>query len=308
MQPHQSFKFRVWRDGQSGALNRRYFKLLYTAALRLGVEVDQSENCIDFEFSGDLNEKIAPHRSNRLGWTGRLSLRPDGQDHSQLNFDNVNVVIEQREGIRPRLITFWPSLQHPDAHDSYTDPLVDIAMSPMVPDHFLEYVAREMHQEFIHDPGMSPAVHIQGLNQELLERVRLLADDEVKRFSEAAAKALSLHSEALTLVDEYKLIADKARAENAQLQSVIAQLQDAMKQQTNSVQPEVQAPEPAVSVTKPWNSKTGSSYVYVGIQAHISSVTRDANGTKLIYLDKLGELKAITDFGPSPQNAQVFSC
>jgi len=307
MQPHQSFKFRIWRDGQSGALNRRYFKLLYTAALRLGVEVDQSENYIDFKFSGVLNEKISPHRTNRLGWTGTLSLRSDGQDHTQVNFEDVNVVIEQREGIRPRLITFWPSLQHPDAHDSYTDPLVDIAMSPTVPDHFLEYVAREMHQEFIRDPGMSPAVHIQGLNRELLERVQLLADDEVKRFSEAAAKALSLHSEALTLVDEYKVIADKARAENVQLQSVIAQLQEAMKLQSKSVQPEVHTPEPAVAVTKPWKSKTGSDYINVGIQAHISSVTRDANGTKLIYLDKLGELKTITDFGPSPGNAQVFT-
>lgn len=307
MQPHHNYRFRIWRKGQSGELNRRYFKLLYTAALRLGVEIDQSENYIDIEFSGDPNEQIAPHRSYRQGWTGRLFLRPDGHDHVQANFEDVNVVIEQREGIRPRLITFWPSLQHPDAHDSYTDPLVDIAMSQMVPDHFLEYVAREMHQEFVRDPGMSPAVHIQGLNQELLERVRLLAADEVARFSEAAAKALSLHSEALTLVDEYKVIADMARAENVQLQSVIVQLQEAMKQQSKSSQSEEHIPAPAVSVTKPWKSKTGSSYVYVGIQAHISSVARDAIGTTLTYLDKFGDLKVITDFGPSLQNAQVFS-
>jgi hypothetical protein len=300
----EEFKFKIWRESQEHGLNRRYFKLLYTAALRLGAVATESEGFINFSFVGNPNDAISPHRSNRSGWTGKLLISPDYWGDSVGVFESINVIIEQRNGLRPKLITFWPTIQNPDAQDSYTDPLVDIAMSSLVPEHFLEYVANQMHAEFIQDPGMSPAVHMQGLNQELLERVKKSANAELDRYVEAVNRALELQKEAMNIADEYKTMADIAKAENYELQDEISQLKRALKDQEESKHEVHDQVPPAVAVTKSWQSKTGSSYINVGIRALVRSIRLVGAQNELTYVDEEGEDKIITDFGSL--NKEVF--
>lgn len=55
--------------------------------------------------------------------------------------------------------------------------------------------------------------------------------------------------------------------------------------------------EPAKQVTKLWNSKTGSTYKNIGIEASIVDVKRMGTRIQLSYIDKNGQIQTITDFG-----------
>jgi hypothetical protein len=57
------------------------------------------------------------------------------------------------------------------------------------------------------------------------------------------------------------------------------------------------APEPARRVTRVWQSKTGSPYRNVGIEAHVICVQDASPKIVLTYIDEDGEKKTVEDFG-----------
>jgi hypothetical protein len=71
-------------------------------------------------------------------------------------------------------VTFWPEVQHPDAHKSYTDPLVDTAMDGTAFD--IEIVADKMHKHFLENAGVSPATLMKLIYEDANENIRAAAE------------------------------------------------------------------------------------------------------------------------------------
>lgn len=156
------FDFRVYEKRADGAVNYRFHKIRYTAALRFGIVLPADQGCIQLSFDGSPTESVTAHGDNKA-YVGELRL--DGNV-----FDDVIVIVKPRE-LKPDLIvTFWPQSQHPDAHQSYTDPLVDTALDGTPFD--IEAVATRMHEVFKVNAGASPATLMKLLFEEETEALR----------------------------------------------------------------------------------------------------------------------------------------
>jgi flagellar biosynthesis chaperone FliJ len=125
---------------------RRFYKLIYTAALRLGKEISLNSYKIDFDFNGEVWPEVQGHNGAKA-YKGQLAI--DGEE-----FNNIIVILKEHHYSKHHIITFWPDTQHPDAKHSYTDILVDVALSgrPYPP----AEVVDKMHPIFIDNPGVNP--------------------------------------------------------------------------------------------------------------------------------------------------------
>ena len=134
------------RGHNSEKPHRRFYKLIYTAALRLGKEISLESYKIDFVFDGEVWPDVQGH-NGAIAYKGQLSINGDV-------FENIIVILREHHNNKHHIITFWPDTQHPDAKHSYTDILVEVAMEgrPYPP----EDVVRKMHTKFIENPGVSP--------------------------------------------------------------------------------------------------------------------------------------------------------
>lgn len=139
--------FSVWERRADGHKNKRYFKIQYTAALRLGVVLEARKGRLEVEFEGEAAQDVQAH-DGKMALKGVL--RIEGQD-----FPEVVLIARHRTDGKYDLVTFWPVSQHPDAHQSYTDPLVDTAMDDTPFD--VRVVASRMHAAFVENAGVSPA-------------------------------------------------------------------------------------------------------------------------------------------------------
>lgn len=283
--------------------SRRFYKLLYTAALRLGVVPETKGDKLNIQFEGYRSRDVQVHKQNRESWDGTLFFFDYLAGGERVDFSNVTAIIERPDRGNYRLITFWPQSQNPDARDSYTDPLVDIAMSDEVPEFFLEYVAIEMHKEFIVNPGMSPAVAVQELNQELLQSIQHSADQEITRWKATVERALNAQQEALAIADSYKEERDQFKDESARLQAMLEAAIAKQKTEFASLSDSAQKAQP---VTSTWVSLTGSKYKNIGISAYVVSVSRSEDNILLRYIDRNGMEKRITDFGRHGFVSNVF--
>lgn len=151
---HDYFISQTLADGRP---NRRFFKVLYTAALRFGVVLPIDRNGVKVDFTGELTDEIQEHNGNRA-LKGMLTL--NGQQFSDV------IVIDNpgQAGKRASVRTFWPLSQHPDAHESYTDPLVGTAMDGTPYD--VAIVATVMHERFRDNAGVSPATLMKVLYEQ----------------------------------------------------------------------------------------------------------------------------------------------
>lgn len=220
---HDYFIRKNLRDGSP---NRRYYKVLYTAALRFGVVLPFDREGISVEFNGQETSDVEAHKNNRA-LKGTLTL-------AGKKFHDV-VVIDQPglPGRHPSIRTFWPVSQHPDAHESYTDPLVDTAIDGTPYD--ITTVATVMHERFKANAGVSPATLMKVLYEletELLrngaERIGQLLEEANLREKEAVDLAeetiqmLRLESEQLAYE---KMERQKAQKESMQKDTEIVRLQ-----------------------------------------------------------------------------------
>ena len=158
--------FRLYNHFRDGGVNRRYHKFRYTAALRLGIIPEDIGGVTEFSFEGQPHVEVDAHNGNEsfLG-----SLRVNGQ-----LFRDIVFIAKMKATGRYDFITFWPVVQHPDAHKSYTDPLVDTAMDGTPFD--IEVVADKMHKHFAENAGVSPATLMKLIYEDANESIRFAAE------------------------------------------------------------------------------------------------------------------------------------
>ena len=151
----------------------------------------------EFSFEGQPYADIDAHKENQafLG-----SLRVNGQ-----LFNDVVFIAKMRATGRYDFITFWPLVQHPDAHKSYTDPLVDTAMDGTPFD--IEIVADKMHKHFAENAGVSPAT-----------LMKLIYEDANEDIRAAATKLGTLLDEALEISKQESERADREKTRADQLE------------------------------------------------------------------------------------------
>jgi hypothetical protein len=164
--------FSIWERRADDLPNRRFHKVRYTAALRLGVVPEATNGRLEVRFSGDIAPDVEPH-PGKAALKGTLQIANRG-------FPEVVVIAKSRTDGRYDLVTFWPVSQHPDAHQSYTDPLVDTAMDGTPFD--VEIVATTMHAAFLENAGASPAT--------LMKRIYETEHSVLKEAAERYARLL----------------------------------------------------------------------------------------------------------------------
>lgn len=157
--------FLIHEKRLDGTENLRFHKVRYTAALRLGIVLRPYRGKIELEFEGEITKDVKAHEGN-LAYSGTISIANE-------KFPDLIVIAKERSDRRFDLVTFWPRSQHPDAHKSYTDPLVDTAMdgTPFP----LEVVATTMHAAFIENAGASPATLMKMIYERENESLKELA-------------------------------------------------------------------------------------------------------------------------------------
>lgn len=179
------------KETNKQVINRRFHKLRYTAALRLGVVPQLKDDAILFQFEGEETNEIVAHRLNQA-LSGDLII--DGT-----RFEDIIAIINDSFPKRPRLITFWPISQDPDAKDSYTDPLVDTAMGGSPYD--INRVATVMHEKFKMNAGVSPALLMKILYEAENQELKNLAENTARQLNDSQRQL----GEALELNNELKV-------------------------------------------------------------------------------------------------------
>jgi hypothetical protein len=205
--------FSVWERLADGRPNRRFHKVRYTAALRLGVVPEAANGRLEIRFSGDLAPDVEAHPGN-TAFGGSLQI-------ANKSFSDLVVIAKSRSDSRYDLVTFWPVSQHPDAHQSYTDPLVDTAMDGTPFD--VEIVATTMHAAFLENAGASPATLMKRIYEtensvlkDAAERYGRLLEESIEREREVEAELVqerSARQKAEADADESKLELERLRQE-----------------------------------------------------------------------------------------------
>lgn len=302
---------KTWYDNESGKsrINRRFWKVIYTAALRLGKELDPNDEKIFIDVDVEPHSKVVAHRDNE-SFLGKIKI--NGAEYS-----NVIVIAGPRAESKFRLISFWPESQHPDAHKSYTDPLVDTAIdgTPFP----VDIVATEMHQAFTNNPGVSPAV----LMQKIYDEREIASREKISELGSALDEALAVAIKATLEKEKAEESKAEALTELAEKEQKTVELQGTISSQDKRIadlqseiaklkaQPEAELVdyEPAQQVTAVWQSKTGSDYLNVGIKAYVKEVRKADIGNKihLTYVNENGNDVTITDFAYQGFVSTVFS-
>ena len=219
--------FRLYSHFRDGHTNRRFHKFRYTAALRLGVIPEEIGGVTEFSFEGQPYADVEAHHENEafLG-----SLRVDGE-----LFKDVVFIARMKASGRYDFITFWPIVQHPDAHKSYTDPLVDTAMDGTPFD--IEIVAEKMHKHFLENAGVSPATLMKLIYEDANESIRAAAEklgallDEAleisKQESERANREKDRADKLAVDAEGFKLDAELQRKRSAELKKENEELRKA---------------------------------------------------------------------------------
>ena len=106
--------FRLYSHFRDGGINRRYHKFRYTTAMRLGIIPEDVGGVVEFSFEGHHTSDVDAHNGNEA-FLGSLCV------NGRL-FNEVFFIAKMKSSGRYDFITFWPIVQHPDAHKSYTRP------------------------------------------------------------------------------------------------------------------------------------------------------------------------------------------
>lgn len=198
-----NLSFSIWERSASGLPNRRFHKVRYTAALRLGVVPEAIRGRLDVQFSGDVTLDVEAH-PGRTALQGTLQI--GGRD-----FSGIVVIVERKADGRYNIVTFWPASQHPDAHHSYTDPLVDTAMDGTPFD--IEVVATTMHAAFLENAGASPATLMKKIYEAENSLLKDAADRYGRLFEESLEREREVQAE-LTLEKSARQRLEAEAAEN----------------------------------------------------------------------------------------------
>jgi hypothetical protein len=201
-------KFRIHSHHKDNTINRRFHKFCYTAALRLGVVPNVANRMVQFEFDGEESDVAQPHKSSDKVFRGKLIIE-------DIIYDEIVLIAQPHmDPYRfSHFVTCWPISQHPDAHKSYTDPLVDTAMDGIPFD--INKVASEMHDRFRENAGVSPATLMNLIYQDESEELR----SEAKGLAKSLEEALLTSSLESARADREKDRAEQLEAENSALRN-----------------------------------------------------------------------------------------
>lgn len=291
------FSFRIHANRVDGSVNRRFHKVRYTAALRLGEVLPAERGFVELSFEGQPSVEVDVHGENKA-YDGRLIL--NGRI-----FEDVVAIVRPRDARKFDLVTFWPRSQHPDAHQSYTDPLVDTAVDGTPFD--IKVVASRMYEAFKANAGASPATLMKvlydeetGLLRESAHRLADLLDESLHRERETTFALDTAHAKLAEATAE----AERAKSERTELEEIVAALRAqaanapmATSQDPNSAW-QTTLNRPSRTVTRQWQSQTkNSQHMNVGIDAYVDDVSRQGNKIYLRFIDSKGSLREIHDFG-----------
>lgn len=281
----------------------------------MGIQADLESEKIDVQFRGAEDFSVEAHNNNSA-YRGEITI--EGQ-----TVPDVIAILREGYHGRYQLISFWPDVQHPDAHKSYTDPLVDTAMAGSPYD--IKTVSTVMHDCFRENAGVSPAALMQMLYQERIQEFKesqaeinqqlidistnlATATDRAEKYKRKWLETNEELESTQNTVELQKLQNQQSQSEiqalleaNAELENEVESLALALKHSGNesSGYSEIKSlvTQKAELVTKVWNSKTGSDYKNVGILGWVIDVTRRDQKIELTTLNTQGEKIIITDFG-----------
>ena len=197
-----SNRYLIHKTDSFGNPTKRYWKLVYNAALRLGYSVPLQE-VVELEFVGD----IFPNSAGTAEKHDPTNVRFIGQMKINGHIFNDIVFVHTTKYDRPKFITFWPRSEDANAAESTVEPLVTLAMrgegiSP-------EEVVEEMHPEFQKNPGIDPLILInraKNLAEEQVSMLINLAEEWKDQAKVEKARAEDLIEEKLQLEAENKLL------------------------------------------------------------------------------------------------------
>jgi hypothetical protein len=186
--------FRIYAHTTEGKINRRFHKFCYTAALRLGIVPKNFRDVIEFSFYGEQTKQVEAHKNN-VALIGTLSI-------DRVEYSDIILIAEPWSNDKFGFITFWPLSQHPDAHKSYTDPLVDTAVDGTPFD--INIVAEKMHLYFNLNAGVSPATLMKKIYEDENEELK----NSANRLGEIIEEALFISKLESERADREKIRAD----------------------------------------------------------------------------------------------------
>jgi hypothetical protein len=187
-------QFRLYAQSIEGDISRRFHKFCYTAALRLGIVPKVFRDVVEFSFDGEVTNEVEAHKNN-IALIGTLSIDRE-------NYSNILLIAKPLSNGKFGFITFWPTSQHPDAHESYTDPLVDTAVDGTPFD--INVVAEKMHLHFKLNAGVSPATLMKRIYEDESEELK----NSAYRLGELIEEALLISKLESERADKEKLRAD----------------------------------------------------------------------------------------------------
>jgi hypothetical protein len=194
--------FRLYAKTTEGEISRRFHKFCYTAALRLGIVPKIFRDVVEFSFDGEQSFDVEAHKNN-IALIGTLSI-------DRFSYSDIVLIVKPLSNGKYGFITFWPISQHPDAHESYTDPLVDTAVDGTPFD--INVVAEKMHLHFKLNAGVSPATLMKKIYEDESEELKKSAN----RLGELIEEALIISKLESERADKEKIRADdeSKRADN----------------------------------------------------------------------------------------------
>jgi len=165
------------KDNNRGSgVSRRWVKHIYTAALRLGCQINEDKSLITYIFTGKCEDQFY-RKDHQYKYQGDLNI-------NGVTYTNVYVVINNDYN---GIVTFYPNTQHMHAIDSTTEPLVELYLEDMAngnhPDYeySVELVADYYHSVFKKNPGVNPSRIMNelysGLSEETKQRIESLDNE-----------------------------------------------------------------------------------------------------------------------------------
>jgi hypothetical protein len=204
-------------------------------------------------------------------------------------------------------------------------------------EYFLSNTLRNLREDGVVSPALLLRMHPHYLNKEINSSASLLtflsrslAQDEIAKAKQSeerarvdtekaleeikaaredanrarldAERARSVAIEAIEAVESLEIRAIKAEQAEQDVRSLLAAAlaqiqQNEVVQDVVAVQGESTVYPPARAVTAVWQSKTGSDYRNVGLEALVVNVQKIGNKISLTYVGKDGVEKTVLDFG-----------
>jgi hypothetical protein len=207
----------------------RFFKTIYTAALRFGVAIDghDRQEPLSIYFKGYDAQDIASEAKGRRA-VHKESYKPMRGiiNISGKEFPDT-ILVENRTNRNPYLVTFWPETLGVEAELNETEPLVRCAQDgEPIP---IKTVIDKMHPVFLDNPSMSPATLMAKIYNKTVVG---------EHFEKLQSAMQELEKELLNTKDELKMTrlhAEKLTDDNKRKDGELESKDETIDEQTDTI-------------------------------------------------------------------------